>query len=306
VVVYSVGLSDSSMTESHLTAKLLVVDDDEALGTMVCGLLSEHGHACASATTATAALELLEQQELDVMLVDIRMPGTDGFRLLRQVKERWPDLDVIMMTAYDMEYSYIDVIDAGATDFLVKPFRSDELQAKIQRILRERRLRAELTARSQHDSVSGLLNQRSLKQRLEEEVARARRQERHLSVLVLDIDRFKDYNDRYGHLEGDGVLAAMGKILAASIRKNVDTAYRFGGDEFAVLLVETDLSQASCAAERIRRTFADWSPGGCTVSLGLATLTGSESAQDLLGRADRAMFMAKRAGGDRVHLLADE
>lgn len=294
------------MTERRLSAQVLVVDDDETLLPVVCDLMSELGHTCAAANTAATALLLLERHPVDVMLADIRMPDTDGFGLLRQAKERWPDLDVIMMTAYDMEHSYIDVIEAGASDFLVKPFRSDELQAKIQRVLRERWLRAELTARSLHDSVSGLLNRRSLHQRLEEEVGRSRRQGHRLSVIVLDVDRFKEYNDRFGHLEGDALLAGLGRILSASIRKNVDSAYRFGGDEFAVLLVESDLTQACFATERIRRAFAEWSPGGCTVSLGLASLNGDESADSLLGRADRAMFVAKRAGGDQVHVLGEE
>jgi diguanylate cyclase (GGDEF)-like protein len=297
---------DSSSSDRRFSAQLLVVDDDDALLATICGLLTELGHTCVAAATADAALALLEQDQVDVMLADIRMPDTDGFGLLRQAKARWPELDVIMMTAYDMEHSYIDVIEAGASDFLAKPFRPDELQAKIQRILRERWLRAELTARSLHDSVSGLLNRRSLHQRLDEEVARSRRQHHRLSLIVLDVDRFKEYNDRFGHLEGDAVLAGLGRILSTSIRKNVDSAYRFGGDEFAVLLVESDLSQARLAAERIRRTFAEWSPGKCTVSVGLATLDGNESADSLLGRADQAMFVAKRAGGDRVHVLGEE
>ncbi len=297
---------DSSSIEPRLSATLLVVDDDGPLLTIVCGLLSELGHSCLAAATAATALVLLEQHPVDVMLADIRMPGTDGFGLLRQAKERWPELDVIMMTAYNMEYSYIAVVEAGASDFLIKPFRPDELQARIQRILRERWLRAELTARSLHDSATGLLNRRSLHQRLEDEVVRSRRYHHDLSVMVLDVDRFKEYNDRFGHLDGDAVLAALGRILSASIRKNVDSAYRFGGDEFAVLLVETDLSQASCAAERIRRTFAEGNPARTTVSVGLASLSGDESAESLLGRADRAMFMAKRAGGDQVHLLGAE
>jgi len=287
-----------------MLARLLVVDDDEELLTTMAGLLTDLGHGCRASATAEGALALLEEAPADVMLVDIRMPGIDGFGLLRQARERWPELDVVMMTAYDMEFSYVDVIAAGAADFLVKPFRSDELQAKIQRILRERQLRAELLARSLHDSLTGLYNRRCLDQRLEEEVGRAGRQRHHLAVIILDIDRFKDYNDRYGHLDGDVVLTALGKILTASIRRNVDSAYRFGGDEFAMLVVEADATQALRAAERVRRAFADLSPGGCTVSLGIACLNGSEDTQDLLRRADMALLQAKREGGNRVTSLA--
>ncbi len=286
--------------EGHATTSLLVVDDDEVLLTTVCGLLRALGHDCRSAATVDQALAVLAEFPTEVVLADIRMPGADGFDFLCQARERWPDVDVIMMTAYDMEYSYVDVIEAGASDFLVKPFRTDELQAKIQRLLRERRLRQELLARSLHDSLTGLLNRRCLDQRLVEEVGRTRRQGHSLSLLILDVDRFKEYNDVSGHLEGDTVLNGLGRILTASIRRSVDSAYRFGGDEFAVLLLETDLAQALRAAERIRQAFATWGPGGCTVSLGVASLADEESPESLLRRADLARFAAKRAGGNRA------
>jgi diguanylate cyclase (GGDEF)-like protein len=293
---------DSSASPERLQARVLVVDDDEALLALVSSLLADLGHHCRSAATARGAFAILEGEPIDVLLADIRMPETDGFALIRQARERWPELDVIMMTAYDMEYSYIDVIEAGSTDFLVKPFRSDELQAKIQRILRERNLRRDLIERSLHDSLTGLYNQRCFYQRLTEEVTRARRQHHQLSLLFLDLDRFKEYNDVSGHLEGDTVLNGLGRILTASIRRNVDSAYRVGGDEFAVLLVEAGEVHATEVAERLRSSLESSDPDGCTISVGIALLDDRDDGQGLLRRADLAMFQAKRDGGNRVEV----
>jgi diguanylate cyclase (GGDEF)-like protein len=279
---------------------ILVVDDEESLLLTITELLQQLGYECASAGDAEKALEALADRQFDVVLADIRMPGMDGLQLLKQIKSGFLDVDVIMMTAYDMDYSYVDVIEAGATDFIVKPFRSDELQAKLQRILHERRLKHELYRHSIRDSLTGLFNRRYLYQKLDEEVGRAKRQKRELSLLILDVDRFKEYNDANGHLEGDAVLAELGEILGRSIRRNVDSTFRYGGDEFAVLLIEADLTQAKIAAERVRCEFADRSFDSCTLSLGVTCLGSDDTGEDLLRRADQAMYVAKRAGGNRV------
>lgn len=267
---------------------------------IIGNMLRNLGYDCTTAKDAHEALRKLEKDSFDIVLTDIKMPGMDGLELLRNIKTRYPDVDVVMITAFNEEYSYVDVIDAGATDFLPKPFRPDELHAKIKRILNERQLKAELLYLSIHDSLTGLYNRRYLYLRLQEEVERAKRQGRDLALIVLDVDNFKDYNDTYGHLEGDQVLATLGSILTSSIRSSVDSAYRFGGDEFAVLLIETDLSQAKKVAERIRKRFASRKIDSCTLSLGVAQLSRQGNREDLIRQADEAMYRAKRAGGNRV------
>jgi diguanylate cyclase (GGDEF)-like protein len=281
-------------------ATILLVDDDPSILDTFSKMITAMGFACRTAKDGIEALEEVKREEYDIVLADIRMPRMDGMTLLKEIKSGSREIDVIMMTAFDEEYNSVAVIEAGATDFIAKPFYQDELHAKIKRILRERDLKAELFYLSIHDSLTALYNRRYLYQKLLEEVERAKRQKRHLALIIVDVDHFKEYNDTHGHLDGDQALVMIGQILAASIRQNVDTAYRYGGDEFAILLIETDLVQALRIAERIRRSFESKKVNGCTLSLGVAQLMAEDETQDLIRKADEAMYTAKRAGGNRV------
>lgn len=283
-----------------MQTKILVVDDDATMRDILSQMMATFGFTCRSAQDGKEAMRYLQKEPFDIVVTDIRMPRMDGMQLLEKIKQAFGDLDVLMMTAFDEEYSYTDVIKAGATDFIAKPFRRDELEAKIIRILNERLLRTQLLYLSIRDSLTGLFNRRYFHEKLQEEVERAKRQRQNLSLMILDIDGFKDFNDTHGHLEGDQILATLGHILTSSIRQNVDSAYRYGGDEFAVLLVETDVAQALLIAERIRNSFRKKKMGQCALSIGIAQLRRKEATEELIHRADEAMYEAKRAGGNRV------
>ncbi len=280
--------------------KILVVDDEPHIRETLEKSLTMMGYTCRTAKDGEEALECLASEFFDIVIADIRMPRMDGMALLRAMRQEHRDVDVIMMTGFGQEHTYMEVIEAGATDFIAKPFRHEELQAKVKRVSRERTLRAELLYLSLHDSLTGLFNRRFLYQKLQEEVERAKRQKRDLSMIILDVDHFKEYNDLKGHLDGDQLLAGLSQILTSSIRQNVDTVYRYGGDEFAILLIETDISQARSIAERIRRAFEARHIDRCTLSLGVAQLQPKGSPEDLIRMADEAMYRAKRAGGNRV------
>jgi diguanylate cyclase (GGDEF)-like protein len=283
-----------------MLTKILVVDDEEHVRQSFRKLLKDLEYECKTARDGVEALRQIKKQSFDIVITDIRMPKMDGMSLLKEIKGQHQDIDVIVITGYDMEYSYVDVIEAGATDFIAKPFHRDELQAKVKRILYERELKAELLYLSIHDSLTELFNRHYLYQKLQEEVDRAKRQKRQLSLIILDVDYFKDYNDTKGHLEGDKVLATLGQILVTSIRQNVDSAFRYGGDEFAVLLIETELGQACRISDRIRKTFEARKIDKCTLSVGVAQLDPNSNSEELIRRADEAMYRAKRAGGNRV------
>jgi diguanylate cyclase (GGDEF)-like protein len=286
--------------------RLLLVDDDPVVRQMMVSMVENWNHEPHAAPHAEGALELLEQMPFDVVVSDIRMPGMDGIELLRRISARWPETDVVMITAYGMSYSYMDVIEAGATDFVTKPFEPDELRAKLQRIGMERRLRRELLHLSTRDGLTGLLNRRTFHDSLAREVERAHRQDRPLALLVLDVDNFKQYNDRHGHLGGDAALQALAVVLEESLRQQVDTAFRIGGDEFAALLIEADADQALQIAERVRTAFEDRHLNGCTVSIGLAGLLAEETPADLLRRSDRSLYQAKHGGGNRIDISSGE
>jgi two-component system, cell cycle response regulator len=285
-------------------ARVLIVDDEQHVLATLEELLRNIDYQSDSVEDGETALEYLRTHTCDVAVIDIRMPGMDGMVLLREIKSNWPEIDVIMMTAFDAEYSYMDVIEGGATDFIVKPFHTDELHAKMTRIERERRLRTELLQLSIRDVLTGLFNRRHLYHRLKEETTRAHRQGHPLSLIILDVDNFKRYNDKNGHLEGDSVLSLLGEIVRSSVREDVDSAYRYGGDEFAILLIETAMPQAARVAERVRAAFESREIDGCTLSLGIAELGPDGDIEGLLRAADEAMYRAKRAGGNRVYEIS--
>lgn len=289
-----------------MSVRTLLVDDEMAVLESLSRIMLHAGYDCSVAREGGEALEILRRVPVDIVISDIRMPGMDGMRLLEQIREHHKEVDVIMMTGFDTQESFIQVIEAGAADFISKPFHQDELLAKLKRIIRERQLKAELRYLSIHDSLTGLFNRRYMYQKLQEEVERAKRQRRNLALIILDVDHFKDYNDSHGHLEGDKVLAELAQIINSSIRQNVDTAYRYGGDEFAVLLIETDSAQAAKVADRIRASFEARAIDHCTLSLGVAALDQEEDGmEDLIRQADEAMYRAKRGGGNRVEVFSD-
>jgi len=270
----------------------LVVDDETGLGDLVRDILSNLGFKARSVTSGENALQELRNERYTFLITDINMPELDGIELIRMVKKEGTDINIIAMTGYDKDYTYMDVIHAGANDFIAKPFKSDEIEAKIKRILIEKKTRDDLRKASITDSLTGLYNQRHFFHRMEEEIDRANRQKRSLSLILLDLDKFKDYNDQYGHLAGDKVLSKSGKTILSSIRENVDLAFRYGGDEFAVILVEADNAIAQDICQRLRHGFEVG--GGVTASAGLATYSKDMSVNDFVGLADKNLYQAKK------------
>jgi two-component system cell cycle response regulator len=191
-----------------------------------------------TAESGDEALEKFKTDSYSFLLTDIRMPGIDGLELIRIVKREYPDVCAIAMTGYSKEYKYVETINAGATDFVNKPFGIEEIEAKFKRGIIERNIRQELNRLSITDSLTGLYNQRHFYDRLNEETARAQRQNHELALILLDLDDFKQYNDNFGHLAGDGLLQKVGAVINSKMRQSVDSGYRYGGDEFAVMLIE--------------------------------------------------------------------
>ena len=173
-------------------------------------------------------------------------------------------------------------------------------------ITEQKRLEAELKEMSIRDSLTGLYNQRYFYDRLEAEIERARRQGHPLSLLLFDIDQFKQYNDRHGHLEGDRVLQAVGDVVRTCTREHVDSGFRYGGDEFTVILPEANEQQALEVAERIRTTFAARRFDNLTLSVGLMAYRPGSSLRGFIRFADAMMYDAKRKGGNQVYVYRDQ
>ncbi len=284
--------------------RIFVVDDDESIRRLLSIFLESRNIEYFCADNGKTALEILEKQSFTIVIMDIVIPEIDGMELLKTIKKSWPDTDVIIMTAYTADFSYTGVISAGASDFLTKPFSLDELEAKINRIVRERRLRLTLRDMCIMDSLTELYNRRHFDHKIVEEAARAIRQGHSLFLLMVDVDNLKTLNDTKGHQEGDRILKILGSIIRQSIRENVDKAFRIGGDEFAVLIPYVSQKQAEIIAGRIRDRFFPSNPGKVSLSLGLAKLKDGDNpallASQLVKDADKALYQAKNTGGNRL------
>ncbi|RLF56849.1 MAG: diguanylate cyclase response regulator, partial [Thermoplasmata archaeon] len=230
-----------------------MVDDEESVREPVVRMLQTLGFRARGAGSAEEALELLKNDKYTFLLTDINMPKMDGLELIARVKNEYPELCSIAMTGYTKKYRYIDVINAGATDFVNKPFNIEELEAKLKRAIIERNVKEELSRLSITDALTGLYNQRQFYARLKEEMRRAERQNHPLALILLDLDNFKEFNDTHGHVAGDELLRKIGKIILSSIRDGVDSGYRYGGDEFAIILIDADMEIGRGIGKRIER-----------------------------------------------------
>jgi two-component system cell cycle response regulator len=271
---------------------MLIVDDEAEVGNVVRSLLRSLGFHADFVESAESAMEQLRNGDYSFLITDINMPGMNGIELIKVVSGENPEISIIAMTGYDKDYTYMDVINAGASDFIAKPFKVDEIEAKITRILIERNIKKKLAKLSITDNLTGLYNQRHFYNKLREEIERANRQKHNLSLILLDLNNFKAYNDKYGHLAGDTVLSKSGKIIQANIRDNVDTAFRYGGDEFAVILVEADESIVKNISGRLKSEFEE--VGEVSASIGFCTYSSDMKMQDLINIADKRLYKEKK------------
>jgi len=298
---------------------ILVVDDDKSIRDVIQEAIIHFGYDCSIAEDGVEALKILEQKNADVVITDILMPNMDGIELTKAIKEKY-DSDIIIMTGFVKNYTYEDIIEIGASDFTQKPVSIKELLIRVKRVLNERasiaeRIRAEEALRESErryqelsitDGLTNLYNLRHFYNRLELEIERANRYNHSLTLLMLDVDDFKSFNDTFGHLDGDTVLVELANIIRKSMRQT-DTAFRYGGDEFVVILPETEVKQGLVVAERIRAgmnnvtfTPAKGRTVHATLSIGLTQYTPGEELKDFIKRTDKAMYRAKERGKNQI------
>jgi diguanylate cyclase (GGDEF)-like protein len=297
---------------------ILIVDDDLSIRDAMQEFIEMSGYEASVASSAEEALDVLSANTIEVVITDILLPGIDGLALTDRIK-RSHSIDVIVMTGYSTEYSYEEAISKGASDFVFKPVRFEELLLRLKRVLNERRLNQEriqmlekLKKLSITDGLTQLFNSRHFYNQLKGEIERFNRYGHHLSLLLLDIDNFKDFNDTYGHLEGDKILVRLGQIIKSCLRK-MDTAYRYGGEEFTIILPRTHGEEARTVAERLRSSVAgeDFSSGKAsdleiTISIGVTEYRQEEEISSFVQRADQAMYLSKQAGRNKVSCIFDD
>jgi diguanylate cyclase (GGDEF)-like protein len=305
--------------QSKIETSILIVDDDPDIRDSIHEFIGMAGYKSFETSSAEEALEILKTNTIHVVITDIRLPGMNGLELTDLIKNRY-DTDVIVITGYIGDYSYEEAINKGASDFVSKPIRFEELLLRMRRVLRERNItkeRALILARLQDlaitDGLTKLYNSRYFYKQLDSEVDRSKRYNHPLSLLFLDIDHFKHYNDTYGHLEGDKVLARIGKAIKSCLRK-MDTAYRYGGEEFTVILPETSRGEVMTVAKRIKDAMENekFSPRSgksisITISIGATEYCHGERISTFVQRADKAMYLSKQRGRNQIStLFSDE
>jgi diguanylate cyclase (GGDEF)-like protein len=294
------------MNDKRDSVVILIVDDDELVRRTLSVLVSSLGYHCLVAGDGVEAIAVLESTAVDLVFTDIVMPGMDGLQLLAHVIENYKGTDVIISTGYHEKASYSEVIKAGALDFIKKPIDQAELEAKLARAIRERNMMRELERLSMQDALTSIYNRRAFDERFPDEVERAHRQNYPLMLAIIDVDNFKQYNDKYGHHEGDKVLINLANILQECTRDSVDMCFRLGGDEFAVLLPQATANQGTEIVQRILLSFVEQNFGIITLSIGLVSCRRNENVQRedderaIKERADRAMYDAKHNGKNCV------
>jgi diguanylate cyclase (GGDEF)-like protein len=315
-------------------ASVLVADDDRVAMTMLSNILRKAGHQVHEVGDGQEALERVAQGGIDLVLLDVVMPRLGGHEACRILKGMTSDgfLPVVLVTVKTDTQSRVEGLKIGADDYVCKPFEEQELIARVNAMLRIKRLhdhvasqRARLEKLSIHDELTGLYNYRYLNTRLTEEFKRAERYHEPFACAVIDIDQLKAHNDGGGRVAGDAVIKSVADGIRRCVRE-VDVVARYGGEEFLVVLPSTHFAGSVAVAERIWREVRDRpldalrrdapgemarSDGGrwdesrplkASVSIGVALYPSRDvrTKDALLRAADAALSQAKREGGNRI------
>jgi len=291
-------------------ARLLVIDDDEGVRSLLKDLLVEADYTVDTASCGEEALKKIRVSTYDLVVTDLRMKGMHGLKVIEEVKSIDPGVDVIVITGYGSVNSAVESMKAGATDYITKPFNSDQIRIVVDKNVERRQFQRLASERefykvlSSIDGLTELYNYRYFHQYLQIELEREKRYKRHLSLIMLDIDNFKEYNDRYGHPVGDLVLKNLATVLKNTTRGS-DVICRYGGEEFAIILPETSKKEGAIFCERIRKAVEKNKPldlkgdsiENIRVTVGLASFpTDADNKNELIEKTDKALYQGKEAG----------
>lgn len=307
--------------------RVLIAEDDAVSRTILKRAVERFGHECLAAADGIQAWEMYQESpEVDVVISDWIMPGLDGLALCKKIRNQAGSREgypfFIFLTALGDKAHLLEGMQAGADDYLSKPLDRDELEARLiaaarvtslhRQLIEQRKelekLNFELFRQARRDPLTRLGNRLRLREDLETLRAQVERYGHSYCAVLCDVDSFKLYNDHYGHLKGDEVLQKVAETILQNVRTG-DTSYRYGGEEFLVILPEQSVETAALAAERLRHAVEELAiphatskAGIVTVSCGLAELSPGEekTVEELLKEADEALYQAKELGRNKV------
>jgi len=299
--------------------EILIVDDDPNYRETVADILEDEGYKVSKVETGIASIEEVTKKFFNVVLVDFKLADITGLDLAKKIKAIDKDAYIIVVTGHASLETALKAIEMREEiyGFVIKGGGRDPGQLKwtIKSALREQRLaldkmKAENELRRANkrleelsitDDLTGIYNRRHFYEKLSQETARAQRHKHPLSLLMFDVDHFKSYNDTRGHLAGNRILERVGRIISEETRE-VDFGFRYGGDEFTVILPETSQKNAIVVAERIRKAFQKCKFDETTLSIGVAQYDSKSDLDTLIKHADETMYRAKSQGGNRVEV----
>jgi len=300
--------------------KILIADDSIVSRHLLEATLRKWGYDVLVACDGAEALELLQREDAPgLIILDWMMPGMTGVEVCRRIRERQcePYTYILLLTSKSQKEDLIEGMEAGADDYITKPFDQNELQVRLRagtRLLDLQtqllKAREDLREQATHDSLTQIWNRSSILGELGREMARSERELRHLGVVIVDLDHFKQVNDTYGHLAGDAVLREAARRMQSGIRQ-YDSIGRYGGEEFLILFPGCDESDTFAQADRLRKQLSqtEMSVNDCSVrvtaSFGVTSTIPGEgwTEEALIRKADEALYTAKKSGRNRVASL---
>ena len=297
--------------ENQKMNSILIVDD-EVLNLKMLRSVLHDDYTVYTAKDGLSAIEIATENKPDLILLDIIMPEMDGYEVLAILKSNviTRHIPVIFITGLDSKAEEEKGLSMYAADYISKPFSPGIVNLRVRNQIQIVNQIRTIELLSNLDQLTQIPNRRSLDQQLFSEWGRSMREKIPLSLLMIDVDKFKIYNDTYGHLQGDKVLIMVAKTIVATLHRAGDFAARFGGEEFCVLLPGADIVGATLVAEQIRAAIQslvilceDGSGSKVTVSIGVHSLVPeglADTIPDLIDKADNAMYAAKEAGRNCV------
>jgi len=288
----------------QIKQKILIVDDVASNIQALAAVLKDE-YQLRVATTGEKALELVSNElDIDLILLDIEMPEMNGFEVILKLKESYKtaDIPVIFVTGNITIEDEEKGLISGAVDYIAKPIRPVIVQARVKTHITLKNQRDQLKYEAVHDKLTGLYNRYQLDQEGYRKFKHALRKKSHFTVVMIDIDNFKNVNDSYGHIIGDEVLKSIANLLKRN-RRVEDFVVRYGGEEFLMLLEECNIEDAYAISESLRKDIETLNPAGVEVSasFGIATLKEKHIGMDeLLKDADDALYKAKDSGRNKV------